>query len=233
METLSIIIPAYNEESTIAEVIKRVLGVKLSVKKEIILVNDGSEDNTGKIINKIGKENKAVVILHHDKNRGKGAAIRTGIEHASGDIMIIQDADMEYDPAEYPKILSPLLKKKAKVVYGSRIEAIQKNIGSMYLSHYLGNLFLSLMTSVLYGQKVSDMETGYKAFRRVVVKDMPLNSRRFDIEPEITAKILKRGYKIMEVQIGFQARTFNEGKKITWRDGIIALWVLLKYRFVN
>ncbi len=234
MQKLSIIIPAYNEQATIEEVLKRVLRENVPhVKKEVIVVNDGSSDGTRTILEKVKKKEKSVHILHHENNRGKGAAIRTGIEHSSGDFILIQDADMEYDPKEYPKILAPLLSGKAKVVYGSRIAAIEANLKSMYLTHYFGNRFLSFMTSLLYGQYVSDMETGYKAFRREVVVGMILKSWRFDIEPEITAKILKRGHRILEVPIGFEGRTFKEGKKITWVDGLIALWTLIMYRFVD
>ena len=232
METLSIIIPIFNEEKTLDAVLRKVIKAdSLGLRKEIILVNDGSSDGSGKIIDSWKK--KGMKAFHHRKNSGKGAAVRTGIGHATGSLIIIQDADLEYDPEEYPKVLSPLIKKEAKVVYGSRIEAIQRNLKDMYLSHYIGNRALSLMTSLLYGASVTDMETGYKAFRKELVQGMPLNSRGFDIEPEITAKILKRGYRVLEVPIGFKGRHFDEGKKITWRDGIIALWTLLKYRFID
>ncbi len=140
---------------------------------------------------------------------------------------------MEYNPREYPKLLVPILNKESKVVYGSRIKAIEKNLGRMYLTHYMGNKVLSLATSVLFGQWVSDMETGYKVFRKEVVKGMQLRSRKFDIEPEITAKIIRRGYKIKEVAIDFEGRTFTQGKKITWKDGVVALLTLIKYRFVD
>lgn len=235
MEKLSIIIPVYNEEGTIAKVLDEVMKSSLpGVKNEVIVVNDGSTDWTKNTLLKYEKKKlKGLKILHHQANRGKGAAIKTAITHSSGNIVLIQDADLEYHPKEYQKILEPILKKEAKVVYGSRIDAIKKNLDKMYLSHYLGNRMLSLVTSLLYGQKISDMETGYKAFRREVVMGMPLHSRRFDIEPEITAKICKRGYRILEVPIDFFGRSFKEGKKITWKDGLVAFWVLLKYRFVD
>ena len=234
-EKISIIIPVFNEEKTVAEVIDEVLKIPLSgTEKEIIVVNDGSVDRTREVLDRYTQRTrKNLVVLQHPINKGKGAAIRTAISRASGDIILIQDADLEYHPKEYPKLLSPILKKKSKVVYGSRIDAIKKNLNKMYLSHYLGNRFLSLMTSVLYGQEISDMETGYKVFRKEVVNGMMLRSRRFDIEPEITAKILKRGYDVLEVPIDFFGRSFKEGKKITWIDGLVAFWVLVKYRFVD
>ncbi len=232
MEKLSIIIPAFNEEKSLDAVLRKVMAAEVKgVKKEVIAVNDGSRDRTRDILNAWKK--KGIKVFHHPRNIGKGAAVRTGISHATGTLIIIQDADMEYDPKEYPKILAPLLEKKSKVVYGSRIETIRNNLKDMYLMHYLGNRLLSLATSIFYGACITDMETGYKAFRKEVVQGMALHARGFDIEPEITAKILKRGYRILEVPIGFKARTFDEGKKITWRDGITALWTLLKYRFVD
>ncbi len=234
MEKISIIVPVYNEEGTISELLDEVMQANVDgVQKEVIVVNDGSTDWTKDKLDRYAKKQRSIRVYHHSTNRGKGAAIKTGIARATGDILLIQDADLEYHPKEYPKILRPLLKKEAKVVYGSRIEAIKRNLEKMYLLHYIGNRMLSLTTSVLYGQWITDMETGYKAFRREVLVGMLLNSRRFDIEPEITAKILKRGYRIVEVPIDFFGRSFKEGKKITWKDGLVALWVLLKYRFVD
>jgi len=232
MQKLSIIMPVYNEQKTLDSMLRKVYAVRISgLSKEIIAVNDGSIDGSARILKSWKK--KGIKVIHHKKNEGKGAAVRTGILKSTGNIIIIQDADLEYDPKEYRKILSPILKNNANVVYGSRLKAIQRNLKDMYLTHYLGNRALSLMTSVLYGSRITDMETGYKAMRKEVIEGMVLNSRRFDIEPEITAKILKRGYKIVEVSIAFRGRMFDEGKKITWRDGIAALWTLLRYRFTN
>ena len=226
---LSIIIPVYNEEKTILEIIKKVKLKKIT--KEIIVVDDASTDNTRKLLSKL--KNGSIKIFFHQKNQGKGAAIRTGLKHAIGDIILIQDADLEYNPKEYEKLLKPIIENKTKVVYGSRLEAIRKNLKNMYKLHYVGNLFLTFLTNLLYSTNITDMETGYKVFRKEVIKDMRLRAKRFDFEPEITAKILKRGYKIKEVPIDFVGRNFNEGKKITWKDGIKALYYLIKYRFID
>jgi glycosyltransferase involved in cell wall biosynthesis len=226
---LSIIIPVYNEEKSILEVINKVKKVNISITKEIIIVDDFSTDNTKNILNKLNN----LKIFFHQKNRGKGSAIRTALKHATGDIILIQDADLEYDPQEYQKLLTPILENRTKVVYGSRSNAIKKNLKKMYKLHYLGNLFLTIMTNILYGTKITDMETGYKVFRKEVIQNINLKSKRFDFEPEITAKILKKGYKIVEVPIDFMGRKFNEGKKITWKDGVKALYYLIKYRFTN
>ena len=229
---LSIIIPAYNEQGNIKEIISRVQNVKLEgITKEIIVVDDFSTDNTKKILSDI--KDSSIKIFFHQKNQGKGASIRTGLRYANGDIILIQDADLEYDPKEYPALLKPILDNQAKVVYGSRMETIKKNMSNMYKLHYFGNIFLTLVTNVLYGTKISDMETGYKVFRKEVLEGISLRARRFDFEPEITAKILKKGYKIIEIPIGFTARKFEEGKKITWRDGVKALFYLIRYRFFD
>ena len=232
MIKLSVIIPAYNEEKTIAGIIKKVIGIKIKgVAKDIIIVNDCSTDNTKKILEKIN--NKSVKILSHKKNMGKGSSIRTGLEYARGDIILIQDADLEYSPEEYEKLLSPIINGKAEVVYGSRLNAIRKDMKNMYKLHYIGNLFLTLMTNILYHGRISDMETGYKVFKREVIENISLKANRFDFEPEITAKILKKGYRIHEVPISFAGRKFDQGKKITWIDGIKAAYYLVKYRFVD
>ena len=227
---LSIIIPVYNEEKTILEVIDKVKKTILKgITKEIIVVDDFSTDNTKNLLS--GIKDSSIKIFFHQKNQGKGAAIRTGLAHSTGDIILIQDADLEYNPEEYPKLLKPIIEDNVMVVYGSRLETIRKNIQSMYKLHYMGNIFLTVMTNMLYGAKITDMETGYKVFRKEVIEGIRLKARRFDFEPEITAKILKRGYKIKEVPINFAARKFNEGKKITWKDGIKAMYYLIKYRF--
>jgi len=231
MTKLSIIVPVYNEEKTISEIIERAKKTKISYAKEILIVDDFSTDNTRNILKKI--KDKLVKIFYHTKNMGKGAAIRTGLKNSTGDIILIQDADLEYNPDEYKKLLKPIIENKAKVVYGSRVEAIRKNIKNMYKLHYIGNLFLTLMTDLLYQAKISDMETGYKVFRREVIKNINIRANRFEFEPEITAKILRKGYKIYEVPISFVGRKFEEGKKITWVDGVKAAYYLVKYRFVD
>ncbi|MEK6943336.1 MAG: glycosyltransferase family 2 protein [Nanoarchaeota archaeon] len=227
---LSIIIPAYNEEKTISKIISKVKkSNSLGLSKEIIVVDDYSTDNTGRILRKLN--DRSIITVYHAKNMGKGAAIRTGLLRATGDVILIQDADMEYDPKEYPKLLKPILSGEAKVVYGSRFEKISKNLKNMYKLHYFGNIFLTIATNVLYGVRIKDMETGYKVFRKEAIKNINLRARRFDFEPEITAKLIKNGYKIREVPIDFRARKFEEGKKITWKDGIKAMFYLVRYRF--
>jgi glycosyltransferase involved in cell wall biosynthesis len=171
-----------------------------------------------------------VRVVLHERNRGKGAAIRTGLEKVTGDLVLIQDADLEYDPEDWPKLLSPLLRGKAQVVYGSRFTGERRN---MLFLHWIGNRFLSLVTNVLYNTTLSDMETCYKLFDRRVLEGITINASRFEFEPEITAKLLRRGIRIYEVPISYTGREFEEGKKITWRDGFIALWTLVKYRFTD
>ncbi|MAG92098.1 glycosyl transferase [Candidatus Woesearchaeota archaeon] len=228
MTKLSIIIPVYNEEKTLKEIIDRVKRVKLSnITKEIIVVDDFSKDDTRNILSKI----KGIKKVYHKKNMGKGAAIKTGLKNSTGDLVLIQDADLEYNPSDYPKLLKPIMQNKTKVVYGSRFEVIRKNLKYMYKLHYIGNLFLTFLTNLLYNTRITDMETGYKLLRKEVIDGITIKANGFDFEPEITAKLLKKGYKIIEVPIGFVGRHFDEGKKITWIDGIKAVYYLLKYRF--
>ncbi len=232
---LSIIIPVYNEEKTISKIIKRVKKVKLpkDISKEITVINDASIDKTGSIL----KRTKGVSVVTHKKNIGKGSAVVTGFKNSSGDILLIQDADLEYNPEDYPKLINPIREGVADVVYGSRLKKFPLRISGKrrtpLITHYLGNKFLSLVTRIIYGSDLSDMETCYKVFRKSVIEGIKLNSKRFDFEPEITAKILKKGYKIYEVPIKVKPRGYDEGKKITWRDGFIAIWTLVKYRFVD
>jgi glycosyltransferase involved in cell wall biosynthesis len=223
---LSILIPVYNERATILEIIKRVQAAPF--EKEIIAVDDGSTDGTRELLPQLEKD--GVIVLRHDKNQGKGAAIRTALTRATGDIIIIQDADMEYDPRDYVQLVQPIVEGRVKVVYGSRFLGSRM---AMFFWHMIANKMLTLMTNVLYDAILSDMETGYKAFRADVIKSIPLRSRRFDFEPEITAKVLKRGNRIYEVPISYYGREYSEGKKIGMRDGFVAIWTLLKYRFVD
>lgn len=234
---LSIVIPVFNEEKTIVEVLKRVLDIKInSFTKEIIVVDDGSTDKTAERIKKAGFS--GIELITHSKNMGKGAAVNTGIKVARGEYIIIQDADFEYNPQDINRLTAEVVNKKAKVVYGTRLQRLpnltKDESKPLFLIHYFGNRFLSLLTSILYGQWLTDMETCYKLFPVSAVKDMHLKAKRFDFEPEITAKLLKKGYKILEIPISTNPRGYEEGKKLnTIKDGSIALWTLFKYRFVN
>lgn len=238
---LSIIIPVFNEERTILEILKRVSEVEiLGIEKQIILVNDGSTDSTESIIQSRLNRNKIqnLKYIKHQKNQGKGAAVRTGIANATGDYIVIQDADLEYNPKDIGKLIKPVIGGTSKVVYGTRLKRLpslsKEERTPQFLLHYVGNKFLSLLTSILYGQWITDMETCYKLFPLLAVDKMKLNARGFEFEPEITAKLLKRGYKILEIPISTKPRGYNEGKKLnTFKDGFIALWTLLKYRFTN
>lgn len=224
----TVIVPVFNEEKTIKQILNKILVSK--IEKDIIVVDDFSTDKSRKILKKYSDEN-IIKLLVHNKNQGKGAAIRTGLKVANSDIILIQDADLEYDPEDYPKLIQPILEEKAQVVYGTRIHSLSNK--DMHSLHYFGNKLLTSITNILFGSKISDMETCYKVFKSEVIKDMKLRARRFDFEPEITAKILKRGYKIHEVPIKFAPRSFKEGKKITWKDGIQHLYYLIKYRFFD
>ena len=225
---LSILIPVYNEEPTLKEIVERVLRVNL--EKEIILVDDFSSDASSQILRALKKDHPELIIFRHDRNLGKGSAIRTALTKVTGDYVIIQDADLEYDPDEYHRLLEPVEKFGAKAVYGSRFTGVHKN---MFFWHLMGNKFLSFVTDLLYNTTLSDMETCYKLIKADILKTIPLKSKRFEFEPEITAKLLKRKVRIFEVPISYAGREFDEGKKITWRDGFSALWTLIKYRFVD
>ena len=235
---LSIIIPVFNERETIAQILDQVRKVKLTVEtnagaisleKEIIVVDDGSTDDTQAVL---ADEAQAgdLVLLRHPRNRGKGAGVRTGIERSTGDIVMIQDADLEYDPRDYPALLRPILEHRVKVVYGSRFLGPRK---AMLFWHMLGNKLLTLVTNLLYNAILSDMETCYKVLDGELARSLNLKSEGWGIDPEITAKVLKRGHRIFEVPISYYGREYHEGKKISWRDGITVLWMLLKYRVVD
>src|SRR5580692_6410938 len=223
---LSVIVPVFNERTTVAEVIRRIRAVELPVDVEVVVVDDGSSDGTDKVLAALG--DSTVRIISHPVNRGKGAAIRTGLEAVRGDLVLVQDADLEYDPADWSKLLEPILRGKARVVYGSRFTGERKNMMPL---HWIGNRFLSLITNVLYSSTLSDMETCYKLFDARVLEGLTVVSNRFDFEPEITAKVLRRGFRIYEVPISYAGREFDEGKKITWRDGISAIKALVRFRF--
>lgn len=238
---LSIIIPVYNEERTIEEILRRVDSVELieDVKKEIIVVDDASKDSSMDKVQSAMKMHKIknIELLKHKVNKGKGAAVVTGMKESSGEMIIVQDADLEYNPEDINRLLEPVMKGKSKVVYGSRLKDYPLRIVGQkktpLITHYIGNKFLTFITNLLYESNLTDMETCYKLFKREVVEDMKINARRFDFEPEITAKILKSGFKIKEVPIKVKPRGYDEGKKISWRDGFIAVWTLFKYKFVD
>jgi glycosyltransferase involved in cell wall biosynthesis len=219
---LTVIIPAYNEVGTIFEVIKRVK--EASSDKEIIVVDDGSTDG---IRNILKERRDGVKVLFHDTNKGKGAAIRTAIPHITGDIVIIQDADLEYDPSEYPRLIAPILDGKADVVYGSRLMGGPHRV--LFYWHSLGNKIVTTLSNIFTDLNLSDMETGYKVFRAEVLKKIKIESNRFGFEPEITAKIAKMGCRIYEVPISYWGRDYTEGKKIKWKDGVAAIYWIIKY----
>ncbi|MCL5406893.1 MAG: glycosyltransferase family 2 protein [Patescibacteria group bacterium] len=226
---LSIIIPVFNEEKNIREVISQVKNIPISMQKEIIIVDDGSKDKTREILQSYSKD-PSVKTIFQDKNLGKGSAIRRGLEEAKGDFIVIQDADMEYSVADYPKLLKPFLLEKAQVVYGSRFLG---KISGMRWQNRLANKILTTTVNLLYGIRITDEATAYKAFRRDLIQKIPLKCQRFEFCPEVTAKIAKRGYKIFEVPITYRGRTSKDGKKIKLQDAFEAFWTLIKYRFRN
>lgn len=228
MMKLSILIPVFNEEKTVKEVLETVRKADIGdIEKEIVVVDDGSNDKTLDVLKQI----HWIKLIPHKKNQGKGAAIRTAIKHATGDIIIIQDADLEYDPNEYGSLIKPIIEGKAKVVYGSR-RLNKKNKKHSGLSFYIGGIGLTIITNILYpSQKITDEPTCYKVFKAEVLKDMKLECMRFEFCPEVTAKVIKQGIKIHEVPISYFPRSLKQGKKINWKDGVEAVWTLLKFRF--
>ncbi|MDQ3897394.1 MAG: glycosyltransferase family 2 protein [Actinomycetota bacterium] len=224
--TLSVIVPVYNERNTVAEVLRRIRRVELPVDLEVVVVDDGSTDGTSQILAAL--EDSTVQVVRHPTNLGKGAAIRTALEHVRGDLVLVQDADLEYDPEEWPRLLRPILRGRSEVVYGSRFGG---EGGSMPASDWVGNRFLSLTTNLLYNTSLSDMECGYKVFTRKVLDDITIESDRFDFEPEITAKVLRRGHRIYEVPVSYAGRPVSEGRKFGWRDGVRAVGTLVRYRW--
>jgi glycosyltransferase involved in cell wall biosynthesis len=224
MPLLSVVVPMYNEKQTIREILRRINAV--DIDKEIIVVDDGSTDGTREILGAIN--DPGLRILHHERTRGKGAALRTGIQAAQGDIVIVQDADLEYNPNEYPRLIKPILEGNADVVYGSRFMGSSEH-RVLYFWHYLGNKLLTLFSNMFTDLNLSDMETGYKAFRREVIQSLKLKEQRFGFEPEVTARIAKTRCRIYEVGIAYYGRTYEEGKKIKLKDGLRALWCIVKY----
>ena len=222
---LSVVMPVFNEAGTIEEIIRRVLAVPLRI--QLVVVDDGSTDGTREALQRL-QAGLGFTLVLQPRNLGKGAALRRGFEEVRGDLVVIQDADLEYSPEEFPMLIALICEGRADVVYGSRFLGRHR---VFLFSHYLGNRLLTLVTNVLYNTMLSDMETCYKAMRTDVIRSMTLRSNGFGIEPELTAKIFKRGYRVYEMPITYDGRGYGEGKKIGWRDGVVALWVLLKYRF--
>lgn len=230
MNKITILIPVFNEVNTLKIILQKVEETSFcGLEKEIILIDDFSTDGTREILNELKDKYK---ILYHDRNMGKGAALRTGFENMSGDIVVIQDADLEYDPVDYEPLVKLILEDKADVAYGSRLSGGKPSRSFMF-THLLGNKLLTLITNILYNTTLTDMETCYKAFKTSFIKGIKIKSNRFDFEPEITAKVLKRGARLYELPISYYGREYEEGKKITWKDGLHAVWALVKFRFVD
>ena len=225
MQKITILIPVFNEKDSLTKLLEKVESVNFGLEKEIILIDDFSTDGTKDLYSVLPYK-----VLYHEKNQGKGAALRTGLAEASGDIIIIQDADLEYNPEDYIPLVNLIMSEKVDVVYGSRL-ADDRNVGKFLLLSFLANVTLSLITRLLFGVKLTDMETCYKAFKADVIKDITIESDRFDFEPEITAKVLKKGVRFAELPISYNARAVSEGKKIGWKDGVQAIYTLFKYRF--
>lgn len=223
---ISVVIPTYNEANTVVEIVSRVAAIEM--EKEIIIVDDGSTDGTHELLKKMGETQKDLKVLYHDRNRGKGATLRTGFGAATGDIIVIQDADLEYDPREYKGLLAPILDGRADVVYGSRFLGGPHRV--LFFWHYVGNKILTLISNALTNINLTDMETCYKVFRRQVLSKIVLKSNRFGFEPEFTVKIVKKGFRIYEVPISYSGRDYSEGKKITWRDGLAAIFTLVWFK---
>jgi len=232
VKRITVLVPIFNEVNTLKIILKKIEEADFcGLEKEIILIDDFSTDGTREILEELKNENK-YKIFYHEKNQGKGAALRTGLKHVTGDIVVIQDADLEYDPVDYKPLVQLILDNKADVAYGSRLTGSKPSRSFMF-THLVGNKLLTLMTNILYNTTLTDMETCYKAFRAEFIKDVEIKSNKFDFEPEITAKVLKKGARLYELPISYYGREYAEGKKITWKDGFHAIFALIKYRFVD
>ena len=226
---ITAVMPAYNEEETVEAAVRRVGAVPLNI--EIVAVNDASKDRTGDILERLKSEGLIATVVHHDRNRGKGAAVRAGIEAATGHVIVIQDADLEYDPGEYAVLLDPILQERADVVFGSRFQSGPRRV--LYFWHSVGNRFLTLLSNMLTDLNLTDVETCYKMVRADLLKSLPLTSDRFGIEVELTARLARSGARIWEVPISYSGRTYSEGKKIDWRDGLAAIWHILRFNLFS
>jgi len=236
LRRLSVVLPVYNEKKTIREIVERVLRSEISIEKELVIVDDFSRDGTREMLPQIQREMEATYrikleVVLHDRNRGKGAALRTGFKHATGDIILVQDADFEYDPRDYPTLLKPMLEGRADVVFGNRFHGGAHRV--LYFWHYVTNVGLTFMCNLLTNLNLTDMEVGYKVFRREVLEAIALKTDRFGFEPEVTIKVSRLHVRIYEVPIMYHGRTYEEGKKITWRDGVAAVWHILRFRFFD
>jgi len=231
---LSIVIPVFNEVGTLCEIVRRVLGSKVEAEKELILVDDGSSDGTRGLYDQIRAEHgdENIRVFLHERNRGKGAALRTGFQQVTGDIVLVQDADLEYDPRDFPNLLAPIVEGKADVVYGSRFVGGEAHRVLLFW-HSVGNRFLTLLSNAFTNLNLTDMETGYKVFRADALRKIQIASDRFEFEPEITAKIARLGLRVYEVGISYAGRDYAEGKKITWVDGLKAIWAIIRFRFFS
>jgi len=227
---ISVVIPVYNEVKTISEIVSKVKEVE--IEKDIIIIDDGSTDGTRELLKSEIENDSLCRVFYHQKNMGKGASIRTGLQHITGDIVIIQDADLEYDPKEYPKLIKPIIENRADVVYGSRFMGSSEH-RILFFWHYVANKILTTISNMFTNLNLTDMETCYKVFRKEVIKDIKIKQNRFGFEPEITAKIAKNKCRVYEIGISYYGRDYKEGKKINWKDAFIALWCILKYKFID